>query len=123
MDRPTINVDKLIERLNFFDYKYILDKTTLKIYFSMFCYLKVNFSNDKVKITSHILRPSFIDQLEYVFLMYAVIIFLLGWYLPNLNKGVFILFDIFLIYFIVCFIKTENMKSIIHNWIETDSLK
>ncbi len=123
MDRPTINHDKLIERLKLFNYKYKLENNTLTVYLSMLCYLKINLATDKVKFTSHVWRLSFIDRLEYVFLMYAFIVYLLAWYIPDLNKGVFVLFGIILIYIVICFIKTENMKSIIHNWIETDFIK
>ena len=121
MNQAQINPDKSIERLKFYNYRYSLDGTTLKIYLSMLCYLKVNFATEKVKITSHILRPFFLNRLEYCLLVYSAIILFFAWYMPTLNRGVFVLFGLFIVFIVIAFIKTENMKSIIYNWIEKDA--
>lgn len=38
------------------------------------------------------------------------------------DKGIFILIGLLVIHFVICFIKIESMRSIIHQWIEKDSL-
>ncbi len=122
MDRPPINPEKIISRLKFYNYKYKLDGTTLIIYLSILCYLRIEFGTEKVNITSHSLRPGFITRLEYNFMIYGFLFYIITWYgWATLNKGIFVLLGIFLIYFLICFVKTENMKAIIHNWIEKDA--
>ena len=123
MNRPTINPERITDRLTFYNYKYTLEGTTLTIFLSMLCCLKIKFEPEKVKMTPHILwRPSFVDRLEYSFLIYGLAAFLLAWLFPVFAKGIVILYGVILIYFVICFIKTENMKSIIHNWIERDGV-
>ena len=123
MNESTINPERITDRLTFFNYRYTLEGTTLTIYLSMLCCLKIKFGPEKVKMTQHILwRPSFFGRLEYSFFIYGLAAFLLSWLLPVFAKGIVIFYGVILIYLLVCFIKTENMKSIIHNWIERDSV-
>lgn len=117
-----MNNDKIIERLKHFDYKYELNGQILKVFLPMFCYLKITIKSDKVKMTSHINFGFRFLSLEYNFLIYAFGLYILTWYFwPTLNKAGFVLLGLMFIYFIVCFIKIETVKIILHNWIENDN--
>ena len=122
MDKQLPNPDKIISRLKTFDYDYDLNGTTLKIYLPMFCYLKINYKSDKIRITSHISLGFSYFPIEINFLIYGLFFYCLTWFQwANLNKGIFALFGIMLFYFIVCFIKLESLRSILHTWIEKES--
>jgi hypothetical protein len=123
MNRPTINPEKITDRLTFYNYRYKLEGTTLTVFLSMLCCLKIKFEPEKVKMTPHVLwRPSVFGRLEYCFFIYGLAAFFFAWLLPDLNRGVFYLFIVIQLYFVVCFVIIENMKSIIHNWIERDNI-
>jgi len=121
MDTSTFNSNKIIERLTHFNYKYELNNQTIKVFLPMFCYLKINFKNDSVKMTSHLNIGIPILPLEYNFWVYGLSFYILGWYqLRNLNTAIFLLFGVFLIHLVICFIKIESLRIIIHNWMESD---
>jgi hypothetical protein len=123
MDKQVLNSDKIISRLKAFDYDYDLNGTTLKIYLPMFCYLKISYKSDKIKISSHISFGFRFLPIEINFAIYGLALYILTWFQwTNLNKGIFALLGIFLIYFVVCFIKLESLRSILHTWIEKDGL-
>ncbi len=122
MERQTVNTEKIISRLKFFNYKYELDKTILKIYLPLFCYLKININDDNVKLKSRIRFGVSLLSLEWNFIIYGFAFYLLAYFQwITLNRGIFVLLGLFLIYFLVCFMKIETMKSVVHNWIEKDS--
>jgi len=122
MDRQAFYPEKITSRLRLFNYNYELKDTTLKIFLPMFCYLRIRFSPGKIKITSHLQYGFRFLPLEYNFLIYGVILYVLAWFQwTTLNKGVFILFGLLVIHFVICFVKIESMRSIIHQWIERDS--
>lgn len=123
MDKITFNSAKIIDRLKLFNYKYESDGKTLKVFLPMLCYLKIDYKSDKVKFTSHLKFGFRSLPLEDNFLIYGFILYILAWYnWTTLNKAVFLLFGLFIIHFIVCFIKIETLKQIIHNWIESDNI-
>lgn len=122
MDNQVLNSDKIISRLKIFNYNYELKGSTLKVFLPMLCYLKINSGADKIKITSHISFGFRFLPIEINFVIYGLVLYALTWFQwTNLNKGVFALFGILLIYFVICFIKLETMRSIIHTWIEKES--
>ena len=121
MDKQIFNPEKIKSRLQFYNYNFNLNDSTLKIFLPMFCYLKIRFSGDRVKMTSHLRFGFDFLPLEFNFLIYGAILYSLAWFQwTSLNKGVFILFGLFVIHFVICFIKIESMRIIIHNWIEDD---
>lgn len=123
MDRQKFNPEKIITRLQLFNYNFELKGTTLKIFLPMLCYLKIRFSNDRIKISSHLQFGFRFLPLEYNFLIYGLILYVLAWFQwTSLNKGIFILLGLLVVHFVVCFIKIESMRSILHQWIERDSL-
>lgn len=123
MDTKVFNLDKITTRLETFNYNYEQKGTTLKIFLPMFCYLKIKSEQDKIKITSHISFGFRYFPIEINFVIYGLILYILTWFQwTNLNKGIFALFGITLIYLVICFIKLETMRSILHNWIENDGL-
>jgi len=123
MDNQVLNSDKIIARLKTFNYGYESKGTIIKVYLPMMCYLKTNTAQDKIKITSHISFGFSYFPIEINFALYALALYILTWFQwTNLNKGIFALLGIFLIYFVVCFIKLESMRAIIHNWIEKDRI-
>ena len=123
MERQKFNPEQVTIRLQTFNYNYELKGTTLKIYLPLLCYLKINFATDKVKMTSHIRYGLKFLPLEFNFLIYGLVLYLLTWFQwTTLNKGIFILIGLIVIQFVISFIKIESMRSIIHNWIEKDSM-
>jgi len=123
MNKKIFYIEKIISRLQFYNYSYNLNDKTLKIFLPMLCYLKIRFSNDKVKMTSHLRFGFDFLPLEFNFLIYGAILYVLAWFQWTiLNKGVFILFGLLMIHFVICFIKIEALRVIIHKWIEDDSL-
>ena len=122
MNTTVTNPDKIIDRLKSFNYKYELNGQILKVYLPMFCYLKIDFKSEKLKMTSHLNFGFRFLPLEYNFLIYGFGLYILTWYFwTTLNKAVFLLFGLFVVHFVVCFIKIETMRIIIHNWIESDN--
>ncbi|MFD0939376.1 hypothetical protein [Pedobacter boryungensis] len=122
METMPFNHDKIISRLKLFNYKYELNGQILKIFLPMFCYLKIDFAAGRVKMTSHLSFGIRSLALEYNFLLYGLGLYVLAWYYWTiLNKATFLLFGIFLVHFVICFIKIESLKVSIHNWIESDN--
>ena len=122
MDTNSKPIDKIISRLALYNYTYELKEDVLKIHLPMLCYLKINFKDGKIKMTSHIRIAMSYFPLEYNFLFYGLGFYILTWYFwANLNKAVFLLFGLFIIYFVICFIKIEIMKLIVHNWIDKEN--
>lgn len=123
MDKQIFNPEKIISRLQRFNYNYELIDTTLKVYLPTRCYLKIRFSNDRIRITSHLQYGFSFLPLELDFLIFGAVLFAVGWFQwANLNNGVFILLGLILIHIVICFIKLESMRSIIHQWIDKDSV-
>ena len=123
MAKQVFDSERIISRLQIFNYNFELKGTTLKIFLPMFCYLKIDFPADKIKITSRINFGFKFLPVEFNFLIYGLILYLLTWFQwPVFNKGIFMLIGIFLLIFMICIIKIESMRTILHNWIEKDSL-
>ena len=124
MDTSTFNPDKIVDRLKIYNYKYELNGQKLKVFLPMFCYLKIDFKLDKVKMTSHLNFGFSILPLEYNFLIYGFGLYILAWFnWTTLNKGIFLLLGLFVIHFVVCFIKIEALRTTIQNWVEHDDYK
>ncbi len=122
MDTAPFNPAQIVDRLNRYNYKYEVDGQMLRISLPMLCYLKIDFKSDKVKMTSHIRFGVPSLALEYNLLIYGLVLYVLAWYFwSTLNKAIFILLGLFVVYIVVCFIKTEALKVIVHNWIEIDN--
>ena len=122
MEKLTFNTEQIISRLEFFNFNYELDKDILKINLPLFCYLKIKINDDSVKLTSRIRFGFSFLSLEWNFIIYGLILYLLAYFQwITLNRGIFVLLGLFVIYFVVCFMKIETMKKIVHNWIEKDS--
>jgi len=122
MDKALFNYDKIVYRLKLFNYKHELKGQTLKVFLPMYCYLKIDFESDRLKMTSRLNFGFRFLPLEYNFLIYGLGLYILAWYKwTTLNKGIFLLFGLVVVHFVVCFIKIETLKIIIHNWIESDS--
>lgn len=121
MDKQALNSDKIISRLKTFNYDYETKGTIIKVFLPMLCYLKIISTQDKIKITSHISFGFRFLPIEVNFVIYGLFLYTLTWFKwPVLNKGIFVLFGSMLIYFVVCFIKLESLRSILHTWIEKD---
>ena len=122
MEIQKFNPEKVISRLQFFNYNYEHKDSTIKIFLPLLCYLKIRYSENKIRISSHLQFGFRSLPLEFNFLIYAVALFLMAWYKwTELNRGFFILLGLLVIHFVICFIKIESLRTIIHNWIEKDS--
>ena len=102
MTKQNFDAGKIVSRLKHFNYKYELKGTTLTIFLPLFCQLKVDFTEDRIKITSHIDFGFRFLPIEVNFLIYGLALYLLTWFhWTVLNKGIFVLIGIFLILFVV----------------------
>jgi hypothetical protein len=123
MAKQISDIGKIVSRLNLFNYKYELYGSTLEISLPIFCYLKIDFSSDTITITSGINFGFRFFSVELNFIIYGLILYLLTWFQwPVLNKGIFMLMGILLLMLVICIIKIESMKTIIHSWIEKDTV-
>src|SRR6185369_11803261 len=123
MSTQTFILDKIISRLKLFNYKYNLNGTTLIVNLSMLTYLKIEIGPENIQINSRVRIGIPSLPIELNFLIYSIMLYFVVWYQwAVINKGVFLLLGIFLINYVICFIKTEAMKSIIHGWIDKDMI-
>lgn len=117
--------ERLINRLKLFRYRYALDtdanEKVLKIYLPMLCYLKLKFANGKIKISSRIQYGFNFLPLEYNFFIYAIGLLLLTAYKwTTIDTVVIMALVLILLHFVICFIKLEFLKIIVHRWLEED---
>ncbi|MBL0310057.1 MAG: hypothetical protein IPP77_10375 [Bacteroidetes bacterium] len=137
MNKP-IRPEKIAERLKFFGYKYSIDENTdqfilkstpapgatLTIYMPLFSVLKVNFEEHKVTMKGH---NQFIGKgrtLETQFYLNSAFICLFIYlFKDRLAPVIYVLvpYGLLILRNIICHIKMEAMKTIIHQWIERDS--
>jgi len=122
MNTSTFSPDKIIDRLKLFNYKYELKEQSLKVFLPMFCYFRIEFKSDEVKMTSHLRFGFRFLPLEYNFLIYGLGFYIFAWYkLTTFNSAIFLLLALFIVHLVVCFIKIEALRTVIHNWIESDN--
>ncbi len=124
---PSVNEEKIISRLKFFNYKYKSEGNTLRIYLPVRCALKIAFNDGSVSMTS-----SFWKRFQLGILPFAILITLVFWIGTTIlfqihiwrpiqrSSGILIIASMPLL-FILKLIITENMKSIVHNWMDNDS--
>jgi hypothetical protein len=124
---PSVNEEKIISRLKFFNYKYKSEGNTLRIYLPVRCALKIAFNDGSVSMTS-----SFWKRFQLGILPFAILIalvFCIGtgillqidiWRPIQRSSGILIIASMPLL-FILKLIITENMKSIVHNWMDNDA--
>jgi len=116
------NKQNIINKIERFDYKYEFKNETLIIYLPLLCYLKIRILENKIKFSSHIRFGFNFLSLELNFLLYSLAFYAVSYfYWETIDKGLLILFGLFIIYFVVCFIKIESLKIIIHNWNDKES--
>ncbi len=120
-----ITPERLINRLELFRYRYDLDtdahEKVLKIYLPMLCYLKLKFANGKVKTSSRIQYGFNFLTLEYNFFIYAIGLLLLTAYKwTTIDTVVIMGLVLILLHFVICFIKLEFLKIIVHRWLDED---
>jgi hypothetical protein len=120
-----IKPERLINRLETFSYRHTLDtdagERVLKIYLPMFCYLKLKFANGRVKISSRIQYGFNFLPLEYNFFIYTIGLLLLTAYKwTTIDTVVIMGLVLILLHFVICFIKLEFLKIIVHKWLEED---
>lgn len=107
----------LTTKLEYSNYKFKIENDTVKIYLPFLCYLKISFIDNKVKFSSRIRYGFHFLSLELNFFIYGLAFYVISSnYWATINKGIIILFALFITHFVICFIKTESLKIIIHNW-------
>jgi hypothetical protein len=75
-------------------------------------------------MTSHLNFGFRFLPLEYNFLIYGFALYILAWFnWTSLNKAIFLLLGLFVIHFVVCFIKIEAVRTTIQIWFENDNRK
>ena len=125
MQTHDLLLNKIISRLEMFNYRFERNESSLKVFLPMWCYLKLRFTNDQIKFTSHTKFGFPFLPIEYNFFIYSVGLYILSSFFWEaiVNKGILFLFGMIIILLVICFIKTESMKSILHQWIELENQK
>jgi hypothetical protein len=116
----------IIENLNRFNFKHKLGTDTEKsnkrlifIYLPFLCYIKVSLVEDKIKMSSYIHFGLTNISIEWNFLFYTTALFILTaakW--GKIDEFIFVFLFALLLYLIICFIKTESLKSTLIRWID-----
>lgn len=116
--------EKIIERLKFFNYKYKQDGNSLRIYLPLYCSLKINFDEDNVTINPDLTKSLNLSCNTFAILIFfilaigtAIILQVDIWHNIKREYGA-ALITIFPLAFILKLIVAENMRTIVHNWIE-----
>ena len=124
---PSVNEEKIISRLKFFNYKYKSEGHTLRIYLPLRCALKIVFNDGSVSMTSSFWKRFQLGILPFAILITLVFCLATGFLLPidiwrpiKRISGILIIASMPLL-FILKLIITENMKSIVHSWMDNDS--
>ena len=124
---PSVNEEKIISRLKFFNYKYKSEGNTLRIYLPVRCALKIAFNDGSVSMTSSFWKRFQLGILPFAILITLVFCIGTGILLQTdisrhieRSSGILIIASMPLL-FILKLIITENMKSIVHNWMDNDS--
>jgi hypothetical protein len=123
---PSVNEEKIISRLKFFNYKYKSEGNTLRIYLPVRCALKIAFNEGRVSMTSSFWKRFQLGILPFSILIALVFCIGIGILLRTdtgrhieRSSGILIIASMPLL-FIVKLVITENMKSIVHNWMDND---
>ena len=121
---PSVNEEKIISRLKFFNYKYESEGNTLRIFLPIRCALKIVFDEGSVSMTSSFWRRFQLGILPFALLLFCIetgiLLQINIWGDVKRSLGVLIIIIMPLL-FILKLIITENMKSIVHNWMDNDS--
>ena len=127
MENTELISENIIERLKFFNYKYKQEGNSLRIYLPLRCALKINFNEDNINITSSFWKNLNLSLGAFAILTFVFLAIGIGIVLQNIGHpskiGGVLFIIIFPLAFILKLIITENMKAVVHNWIEKDVKK
>ena len=93
----------------------------LKVYLPIVCFLKIRFAENKIKITSGSYVGFYFYSLELTAIFYSLVLsLLLAYEVIAMNSVFTVFFLLFILYYLVCFIKSEFLRIIIIGWIEKE---
>jgi hypothetical protein len=93
----------------------------LKVYLPILCFLKIRFAENKIKITSGTYVGFYFYSLELTVIVYSLVLsLLLAYEVIAMNSVFTFFFLLFILYYLVCFVKSEFLRIIIIGWIEKE---
>lgn len=119
-----IKSDVIISKLKLLGYK--LKETRnekgeviLKVFLPILCFLKIKFKGNKIKITTGTYVGFYFYSLELTAIVYTLVLtLLLAYEVISMNSVFTVLFLLFILYYLICFIKLEFLRIIIIGWFE-----
>ena len=121
-----IRTDNIKSKLNLLGYKMKetqneKGEVILKVYLPIVCFLKIRFAENKIKITSGSYVGFYFYSLELTAIFYSLVLsLLLAYEVIAMNSVFTVFFLLFILYYLVCFIKSEFLRIIIIGWIEKE---
>lgn len=122
MENISQKKDLIVSKLSEYDYKYNINGTKLNIILPMLCYLSINFLPQKTKMSSHLTIGIRFLSIEYNYLIYGIFFYFL---MTIVSQQIILYYLIFLyyLYLIICVVKLESMKVIIHKWLDENLIE
>jgi len=121
-----IRTDNIKSKLNLLGYKMKetqneKGEVILKVYLPIVCFLKIRFAENKIKITSGSYVGFYFYSLELTAIFYSLVLsLLLAYEVIAMNSVFTVFFLLFILYYLVCFFKSEFLRIIIIGWIEKE---
>ncbi|GEM_PF-1415953 len=96
-------------------------EVVLKVFLPLLCFLKVRIAENKIKITSGTHVGFYFYSLELTVIVYSLVLaLLLAYEVISMNSVFTVFFLLFILYYLVCFVKSEFLRIIIIGWIEKE---
>ena len=96
-------------------------EVVLKVFLPLLCFLKVRIAENKIKITSGTHVGFYFYSLELTVIVYSLVLaLLLAYEVISMNSVFTVFFLLFILYYLVCFVKSEFLRIIIIVWIEKE---
>ena len=96
-------------------------EVVLKVFLPLLCFLKVRIAENKIKITSGTYVGFYFYSSELTAIIYSLVLaLLLAYEVISMNSVFTVFFLLFILYYLVCFVKSEFLRIIIIGWIEKE---
>jgi len=118
------SIENIRQKLDLYEFRFNERKNSsgevvLKIYLPLLCYLKITFSESRVKISSRTFIGLDFLSLEWNFMLYALALaLLLAFQVFDVESVFTIFFLLFLLFFGMGIIKLEFLKTQVYRWLD-----
>jgi hypothetical protein len=118
------SIENIRQKLNLYGFRFYerensSGESVLKIYLPMLCYLKITFSENRIKISSRTFIGLDFLSLEWNFMLYALALaLLLAFQVFDVGSAFTIFFLLFLLFFCMGIIKLEFLKTQVYKWLD-----